>query len=424
MARQKSRGERGSGSLTTHRSMRIAILVASLGAVLAACGSSSTTSAAGSTTTAASSGSKVVTIDGGAVLSGPAAIFSQETDGMQAYFDAINAQGGVNGYKIKFNVIDTAYDPARALIAARQLVSENPLAIVGGLGGTPVDSAGYSYLKSTGVPVIAPMAAAQTFPGVNSTNYYLEIPDYSQLSEQMVTFAAEKLHPKTIAIVYQDDQAGIPAMNGVKQQAAQSGIKYVGGIGFPDSATAYSTYAAALEQTHADAVIIWGPPGAVAAIQKASTSAGYNPKWILPWFVMGSSWLQLGGTPGSYFQSWMAPVLNSSGSGTGPVEQFVAAMTKYYPKVGTTGLAEQGYVGASLFVAGLQKATAGGKLPTRQSLIQGLNSLTDYSNGLISGVSYSSSHYGAGTAEFLQNVGTSFVPLGPATKLPPPVSGG
>src|SRR5205814_2441865 len=53
-----------------------------------------------------------------------------ERDTVRAYFNMINAQGGVNGYKFQLRDCDSAYDPTQAHQCAQQMVSQGVLAIV------------------------------------------------------------------------------------------------------------------------------------------------------------------------------------------------------------------------------------------------------------------------------------------------------
>ena len=64
-------------------------------------------------------------------LSGAAA-FPEASRAAQAVFDAVNADGGVNGHQIDYKVLDDKGDPAAAAAAAREVVSsDNAVALVG-----------------------------------------------------------------------------------------------------------------------------------------------------------------------------------------------------------------------------------------------------------------------------------------------------
>ncbi|RZU66231.1 amino acid/amide ABC transporter substrate-binding protein (HAAT family) [Microterricola gilva] len=65
-------------------------------------------------------------------ISGPAT-FPEASKAAAAVFDAVNADGGVNGHKIEYKALDDKGDPATATASARELVgSDEVVALVGG----------------------------------------------------------------------------------------------------------------------------------------------------------------------------------------------------------------------------------------------------------------------------------------------------
>ena len=56
--------------------------------------------------------------------SGPASAYGTIGKGMAAYFDMVNAQGGINGRKVKFISMDDGYNPAKTVEQARKLVED------------------------------------------------------------------------------------------------------------------------------------------------------------------------------------------------------------------------------------------------------------------------------------------------------------
>src|SRR6266566_2328500 len=76
-----------------------------------------------------------------------------ERDTVRSYFDLVNSQGGVNGYKLRLLDCDSKYDPSSAHQCAEKLMSQGVLAIVGWLSlSGEQNEAG--YLASQGVPII------------------------------------------------------------------------------------------------------------------------------------------------------------------------------------------------------------------------------------------------------------------------------
>lgn len=102
-------------------------LVAAGALLVAGCSSSS-----GGDTSGSASGDKADIVVGSVnTISGPAT-FPEASQAAKAYFDKVNADGGVNGHQIKYTALDDKGDPATAQSSARQLVGEdNAVALVG-----------------------------------------------------------------------------------------------------------------------------------------------------------------------------------------------------------------------------------------------------------------------------------------------------
>src|SRR5579871_5058950 len=73
--------------------------------------------------------------------SGPASAYGVIGKTEQAYFDKINAEGGINGRKIKFISYDDGYSPPKAVEQARKLVESDEVLLVFNPLGTPSNSA-------------------------------------------------------------------------------------------------------------------------------------------------------------------------------------------------------------------------------------------------------------------------------------------
>ena len=59
-------------------------------------------------------------------MSGPVAIIGTSVaKGMQAYFEYINKQGGINGRKIELIIADDQFNPAKTVVETRRLVEND-----------------------------------------------------------------------------------------------------------------------------------------------------------------------------------------------------------------------------------------------------------------------------------------------------------
>ena len=81
---------------------------------------------------------------------GPSSI-GAGTQGFLAYFDSVNASGGVDGYKIVPTQYDTASDPASAVQAVRHAIAGKPTAVVSGSFSI---GSGLPTLATSGIPAV------------------------------------------------------------------------------------------------------------------------------------------------------------------------------------------------------------------------------------------------------------------------------
>lgn len=146
---------------------------------LAACGSdddggstsSATTEPASGDTTAAGQAPSGAAIEIGLICgcTGPLATSLGEVPELvEVWEKATNEAGGINGHPVKVNVQDDQADPSKAATAARTLVSDGALAIVGSFSAT---SEVYSpYFASEEVPVIG--GSSSDLKAELGTNYF------------------------------------------------------------------------------------------------------------------------------------------------------------------------------------------------------------------------------------------------------------
>ena len=85
-----------------------------------------------------------------------------ERDTVRSYFNLVNSQGGVNGYKFQLIDCDSKYDPSSAHQCAQKLISQGVLAIVGwlSLSGEQNET---PFLTGQGVPVIGGLGVPSEF---------------------------------------------------------------------------------------------------------------------------------------------------------------------------------------------------------------------------------------------------------------------
>ncbi|TNF09379.1 MAG: hypothetical protein EP317_00915 [Bacillota bacterium] len=75
-------------------------------------------------------------------------------NGLQAYFEYINEQGGINGRMIRFVTYDDGFDATQGLTYTKKLVEEDKVFALVGHFGTPTVGATVDYIQDIGVPMV------------------------------------------------------------------------------------------------------------------------------------------------------------------------------------------------------------------------------------------------------------------------------
>src|SRR5487761_2252379 len=95
--------------------------------------------------------------------SGPVSAASTVSKSIAAYFDKVNADGGINGRKIEFISLDDGYAPPKAVEATRRLVESDQVLAMMGSVGTPPQLAVRKYLNDRKVPQLFLATGASAF---------------------------------------------------------------------------------------------------------------------------------------------------------------------------------------------------------------------------------------------------------------------
>jgi branched-chain amino acid transport system substrate-binding protein len=149
--------------------------------------------------------------------SGPASAYGVIGKTEAAYFNKINAEGGINGRKINFISYDDGYSPPKTVEQARKLVESDEVLFIFNSLGTPPNSAIQKYMNAKKVPQLFVATGAtkwndpQNFPWTMGwqPNYQIEGHIYAKY------LLKEKPDGK-IAILFQNDDYGKDYVKGLK----------------------------------------------------------------------------------------------------------------------------------------------------------------------------------------------------------------
>jgi len=152
---------------------------------------------------------KEIKIGGISPYSGPASAYGAIGKAIGAYFDKVNAEGGINGRKLNWISLDDGYNPAKTVEQARRLVEEDEVLFVFNTLGTPPNSAIHKYMNAKKVPQLFVATGATKWGDPKNFPWTMGWqPNYQSESK---VFAAHLLETKPnakVAILYQNDDYG------------------------------------------------------------------------------------------------------------------------------------------------------------------------------------------------------------------------
>lgn len=163
-----------------------------------------------------------------APLSGPASAFGIYSRVYEAYFKMLNDQGGINGRKIVFHLLDNGFSPPKALEMSRKLVEDIGVLAEVGTVGTPTNTATQRYLNGKKVPQLLISAGGSKFN--DPRQYPWTVPFYPQFETEAAGYAKYvlKTQPNArIAVLYQNDDYGKDFLKGLKKGLGEANQKMI-----------------------------------------------------------------------------------------------------------------------------------------------------------------------------------------------------
>jgi branched-chain amino acid transport system substrate-binding protein len=173
--------------------------------------------------------STTILIGGTSPLTGPAASYASVARGAKAYFDSVNAKGGVRKRKIEYRIVDDAYNPAQTVQAVRRLVEQDRVFAIFNSLGTESNLAIRDYLNQAGVPQLFAASGATTW-GRDAAKYPWTIgfqPSYAAEGLVYGRYLARTQKRARIAVLFQNDDYGKDLLANLERGLGRSGSKVI-----------------------------------------------------------------------------------------------------------------------------------------------------------------------------------------------------
>jgi len=351
--------------------------------------------------------------------SGPASAYGTIGKALAAYFNKVNAEGGINGRKITFITYDDGYAPPKTVEQARRLVENDEVLLILNSLGTAHNTAIQKYMNAKKVPQLFVATGATKFGDPKNFPWTMGWQPNYQSEGRIFAQYILKNHPDgKIGILFQNDDYGKDYVKGLKDGLAGK-MMIVAELPYEATDPTVDSQMVSLKASGADIFYnVTTPKFAAQSIKKAA-EIGWKPVHLLNSVsasvgaVMKPAGLENGKgvLTAVYGKDPTDPVWKDDPG----MKEWVAFMDKYYPDGDkTSSFPVYGYSIARTMVQVLQQC---GNDLTRENVMRQAASLKDFETGMaLPGITINTSPTDFYPIEQMQMgrfTGESFVPFGP-----------
>ena len=215
--------------------------------------------------------------------SGPASAYGTIGKVAAAYFEKVNAEGGINGRKVKFISLDDGYSPPKTVEQARKLVEEEEVLVLFNPLGTPPNSAIQRYMNQKKVPQLFVATGATKWNDPKDFPWTMGWqPNYQSESIIYAKYILKEMPNAKIAILYQNDDYGKDYVKGMKDGlGAKAATMIVAEDSYETTQPTIDSNIVKLKSTNADVFFNVTTPKFAAQAIKKMNEIGWKPMHIL-----------------------------------------------------------------------------------------------------------------------------------------------
>lgn len=237
-----------------------------------------------------------VKLGGSFPLSGPVSdAGTAQSGGLKAFYEAVNADGGVKMQdgktrRIEFVYYDDAYDPGRMVQNFRKLVDQDQVLAFTGALGTATNAAVMPTANQEEVPQVFIASGASLFSANQEENPWTLgwQPTYETEGQTLGELVAGMGKPLRVAVIRQNDDLGEAFLNGFKEGIAGSQVQVAAEQTYEPTDTTLDSQVTNVAASKSDALL------SAVSVNRLQVSAltrvrqlGWKPTLLLPGFTSG-----------------------------------------------------------------------------------------------------------------------------------------
>ena len=326
-------------------------------------------------------------------LTGAESQYQPVLSGARAYFDYVNARGGVYGRRIVYKVEDDQYDPAQTVPLTTKLVEEEKVFAIFNSIGTEHALAVRPYLNAHEVP--------QLFVGSGAATIANEHSKYPWTIGLLPSFEGEgalygrliaRQHPSAkIGVLYENDEYGNELLSGFRRGLGSRAAQIVSTQSYALLDTSVASQVQQLRAAGADTFAIFALPKQAIQAFVAAAKLGWNPREYVSSVSIDPAVMQIvhlnAGVQagvGAASTAFLHDPTNPTQQRSAGVKLYLEIMKRYLPNEDPKAVAHiYGMMAAYAMTDALRRA---GRNPTRASLLRAAQHLDETNPFLLAGL--------------------------------------
>jgi branched-chain amino acid transport system substrate-binding protein len=257
--------------------------------------------------------------------------------GLSLAIDEINAKGGVLGKKVELLVRDDESNPAKGVVAARELVQrEKVAAFFGGLD-TPVSIAIVPFANQTKTPFMGVWAAGTPITQNGAAeNYVFRVSAVDDLVDvALVDYAVKKYGAKKPGLILINNPWGESNEKGLKAALAAKNLPYAGIEKFETNDVDVVPQLSRLKQAGADVLMLVANVAPSAQVVKSLDRMSWTVPIVSHWGPAGGRFTELAGA--SAAKVHFIQTFSFSGNSSPKSAAVLEGLKKKYPEIKSLG---------------------------------------------------------------------------------------
>jgi len=308
----------------------------------------------------------------------------QYQKGSMAWFNELNAAGGVHGRKIRLISYDDKYDPPLTVENTKRLIDDDQVFALFNYVGTPTSAKIIDIVNESNIPAFGFFTGAEALRTPFRPNMFHVRASYYEEAEGAITYFVDDLGFKDIAVFYQDDAFGLAVLEGVNQALNRRDMQIADTATYIRGGTEVKGAVKRLANSKAQAVIMVGTYKPLAKFVKLSHFQRYFPYFHTVSFVGSKAYgleLKGRGVQSSELDKIIVTqvVPSPHANEEAIVSDYREMIKKYFPDEKPNYVSLEGYINAKILTEALKIA---GKELTRTKLIEAIQGIDNLDIGI------------------------------------------